>query len=94
MYNTSSYGTIVTLNLYVNTSFLGAATGSPYIVFICRLRCTASCYGKIYIYIYIERRLVIAVLERMIFFSNEAVTFSQRHMIHKMCVRSDIRRCW
>ena len=30
---------------------LGAATGSPYIVFICRLRCTASCYGKIYIYI-------------------------------------------
>ena len=32
--------------------FLGAATGSPYIVFILRFCCMASCYGNIYIYIY------------------------------------------
>ena len=33
--------------------FLGAACGSPYIVFILRFCCMASCYGKIYIYMYV-----------------------------------------
>ena len=30
--------------------FLGAATGSPYIVFISRFCCMASCYGNIYMW--------------------------------------------
>ena len=33
--------------------FLGAAAGSPYIVFILRFCCMALCYGKIYIYMYV-----------------------------------------
>ena len=46
------------------TKFLGAATGSPYIVFILRFCCMASCYGKIYIcrYIYIIHEATVVLL--------------------------------
>ena len=44
---------ILRISIFADFTFLGAAAGSPYIVFITRFRRMASGHG--YIYIYIDR---------------------------------------